>query len=87
VTGSSYIPIVVPIVAFVGMTLWLGMIFHADRHPGYWRRTPPHSDGSTPRGSRQAAAVPARVLTDAGVHPEKGEHERIEEHATGAGLR
>jgi hypothetical protein len=34
VTGSSYIPIVVPIVAFLAMGAWLGLVFYADRHPG-----------------------------------------------------
>ena len=34
-TGSSYIPIVVPIMAFVTMFFWLGLVFYADSHPGW----------------------------------------------------
>ncbi len=37
-SGSSYIPIVVPIVAFIAMACWLGLVFYADSHPGYGRR-------------------------------------------------
>ncbi len=32
-SGSSLIPIVVPIMAFVAMAFWLGLVFHADSHP------------------------------------------------------
>jgi len=55
VTGSSYILIVVPIVAFVAMFFWLGLVFYADSHPG-WK----------PRRNRGHASAPA----DAQVAPE-----------------
>jgi hypothetical protein len=34
VTGSSYVAIVVPIMAFIMMAFWLGLVFYADSHPG-----------------------------------------------------
>lgn len=32
-TGSALAPVVIPIVAFVFLILWLGMVFHANAHP------------------------------------------------------
>lgn len=32
-TGSSLIPIILPIVAIVALAAWLGMVFWADAHP------------------------------------------------------
>jgi hypothetical protein len=86
VTGSSYIPIVVPIVAFVGMAFWLGLVFYAAQHPGYRRRTPRRSTGGVAPVTHEAA-VPPGALTDAGVPAGPRDHERIEEHATGPSLR
>ena len=37
-TGSSYVALVVPIMAFFAMAFWLGLVFYADSHPGYGRR-------------------------------------------------
>jgi hypothetical protein len=33
-TGSSLLPIILPIVAIVALAAWLGMVFWADAHPG-----------------------------------------------------
>jgi hypothetical protein len=33
-TGSSLVPIILPIVAIVALAAWLGMVFWADAHPG-----------------------------------------------------
>jgi hypothetical protein len=38
VTGSSYVAIVAPIVAFAAMAFWLGLVFYADSHPGSRRK-------------------------------------------------
>ncbi len=85
-TGSSYIPIVVPIIAFVAMAFWLGLLFHADSHPGYKHRKPqPVPDIFETDGTTGGAAGP-----ESGARPETrgpagpGEHERIDEHASGA---
>jgi hypothetical protein len=68
VTGSSYIPIVVPIMAFLAMGFWLVLIFYADRHPGYKHRKPqPVPDIFETDGTAGAAAGP--------------EHERIDERS------
>jgi hypothetical protein len=32
-TGSALAPIVIPIVAFVALFVWLGMVFWANSHP------------------------------------------------------
>ena len=32
-TGSALAPIVIPIVAFVFLFLWIGMVFYANSHP------------------------------------------------------
>ena len=79
-TGSAYLPIVVPIVAFVAMACWLGMVFYANSHPGY--RTP------KPRGSKAGSATERaeageRALT--GGRP--GDHERIDAPAASGALR
>jgi hypothetical protein len=68
VTGSSYIPIVVPIIAFFAMAFWLGMVFYADRHPGYKHRKP--------------QPVPDIFETDDTAG--RDEHERISEHSAGS---
>jgi len=55
-TGSSLVAIILPAVAFTGMAFWLGMVFHADNHPGYGRRqsrqglaaTTPHQEADQP---------------------------------------
>lgn len=67
-TGSSYIPIVVPTMAFVAMFFWLGLVFHADSHPGWKpRRKPGHASVF----DRPAAAVAGPVAgADADGAPE-----------------
>ena len=32
-TGSALAPVVIPIVAFVFLFLWIGMVFYANAHP------------------------------------------------------
>jgi hypothetical protein len=87
VTGSSYIPIVLPIVAFMGMAFWLGLVFYAAQHPGYRRRTPRRSNGGVAPVTSDTVAVPPGPLTDAGIPAGPRDHERIEEQATGPSLR
>ncbi len=36
-TGSSLVPVIVPIVAVLGMAVWLGLVFYAAAHPR-WKR-------------------------------------------------
>jgi len=89
-TGSSYIPIVVPIVAFLAMAFWLGLVFYADGHPGYQRRKLRRRSRSAATTSETAALAPGpqhEALPDAGVQAGPREHERIEEHASGAAVR
>lgn len=56
---SPYLYVVMPIVAFVMMITWIGLIFWADNHPGYGSRSPrPESQaqpkaGSVPDGSHE----------------------------------
>ncbi len=90
-TGSSYIPIVAPIVAFAAMAFWLGLVFYADAHPGYRRRTPRRRSRSaavTTSTTPDLAPGPQQeALPQAGIRAGPREHERIDEHAPGAALR
>ncbi len=90
-TGSSYIPIVVPIVAFVAMAFWLGLIFYADGHPGYQRRTRRRrSRGGAAAISETVALAPGpqhEALPDAGVPAGPRDHERIDEPVSSGALR
>ncbi len=36
-TGSSLVPVIVPIVAMLAMAVWLGLVFYAAAHPR-WKR-------------------------------------------------
>ena len=36
-TGSSLVPVIVPIVAVLAMAVWLGLVFYASAHPR-WKR-------------------------------------------------
>jgi hypothetical protein len=46
-TGSALAPVVIPIVAFVFLFLWIGMVFHANAHPSVHGRADRagHEDG------------------------------------------
>jgi hypothetical protein len=84
VTGSSYIPIVVPIVAFLAMAFWLGLVFYADQHPGYRRRTPQRSSRAATATSEVATSVPGQpheAVASPRVPTDPREHERIDEPA------
>ncbi len=37
-TGSALAPVIIPIVAFVFLFLWIGMVFHANAHPSVHRQ-------------------------------------------------
>jgi len=32
-TGSALAPVIIPIVAFVALVVWIGMVFYANAHP------------------------------------------------------
>ncbi len=71
-TGSSFIPIVVPIVAFVGMFVWLGLVFHADSHPG-WKPPRQYGQASASPGADGAAEEASQdAPADAVSEPERG---------------
>jgi hypothetical protein len=82
VTGSSYIPIVVPIMAFLAMGFWLGLVFYADGHPGYR-----HSKLQPGPGvAAETAGVEDSRRPDAPPDPAAptgpGEHQRIDEQSS-----
>jgi hypothetical protein len=85
VTGSSYIPIVVPIIAFLAMASWIGLVFYADSHPGYKHRKPlPVPDIDEPEGRADVAGGPAPdalSVTDVSAGP--GAHEPADGHSSG----
>jgi hypothetical protein len=57
-TGSSLVPVVVPIVVVLGMFAWLGLVFYAAAHPEWKRHA--GSAGSAAGASRPgASALPA----------------------------
>jgi hypothetical protein len=45
-TGSALAPVVIPIVAFVFLFLWIGLVFYAGAHPSVHGRAdrPAHED-------------------------------------------
>jgi hypothetical protein len=65
-TGSALAPVVIPIVAFVFLFLWIGMVFHADSHPSVHRQADravhedreaaAHEDGAQERTAHRRAA-------------------------------
>ena len=81
-TGSSLILIVVPIMAFVAMFFWLGLVFYADSHPGYRRVT-----AKSRKAGRRVTAAEGPDLATGGEPedlpgasaPGPGDHERIHE--------
>ena len=66
-TGSALAPVVIPIVAFVFLFLWIGMVFYANAHPSVHgradraaheeREASAHEDGAQerPGADRRAA--------------------------------
>jgi hypothetical protein len=50
-TGSALAPVIIPIVAFVFLFLWIGMVFYANAHPSVHGR----ADRATPE-EREATA-------------------------------
>ena len=60
-TGSSLTPIIVPIVAFIALAVWLGVVFWADAHP-WWK-----AHGPAPGREVTRAESPPAVV-ESGVH-------------------
>lgn len=56
--GSYLVPIVVPIVAFVAMAVWLGIVFWADAHPQWKSHAVVSGPKLTAAGNPPAAAEP-----------------------------
>jgi hypothetical protein len=58
-TGSSLVPVIVPIVAVLAMAVWLGLVFYAAAHPR-WKRYDvlPGSNAAAP-GTPGEPALPA----------------------------
>jgi len=50
-TGSSLVPIVVPIVAILALTAWLSMVYYAAAHPG-WKSRPASSQQPPAAGAK-----------------------------------
>jgi len=70
VTGSSYVAIVVPIIAFTAMAFWLGLVFYADSHPGSrdrQRRQQPSETARSQAAGRLAGDDPAGLSPSAGT--------------------
>jgi hypothetical protein len=55
-TGSFLVPIIVPIVAFIALATWLGMVFWAEAHPEWKARaTAPGPEASAAMDASPAA--------------------------------
>jgi hypothetical protein len=50
-TGSALAPVIIPIVAFLALALWLGMVYYAAAHPAVHAR-----DNRAPGGEREGTA-------------------------------
>jgi hypothetical protein len=50
-TGSALAPVIIPIVAFVFLFLWIGMVFYANAHPSVHGR-----QAQAPGGERETGA-------------------------------
>jgi hypothetical protein len=61
-TGSSLVPIVVPIVALVTLAAWLGMVFWADAHPGRKARGAGAAGVDVPPATAGPGGAPAGEL-------------------------
>jgi hypothetical protein len=57
-TGSSLVPVIVPIVAVLAMAVWLGLVFYAAAHPR-WKRYDV-LPGTATGGAAGTPDVPAR---------------------------
>ena len=59
-TGSSLVPVIVPMVAVLAMAAWLGLVFYAAAHPR-WKRYDvlPRSDSAAAPGTPGEPALPA----------------------------
>jgi hypothetical protein len=53
-TGSALAPVIIPIVAFVALLLWIGMVFYANAHPSV--HSPEAGAGHEEHQEREAAA-------------------------------
>jgi hypothetical protein len=42
-TGSSLAPVIIPIIAMIGLAAWITMVYYADSHPR-WRGQPQEPD-------------------------------------------
>lgn len=74
-SGSSLIPVIVPIMAFVGLAFWIGLVFYADSHPRRARK--PSGAGSKPPAAPASAPPPQSV----GAAAEERHDQPESEHA------
>jgi hypothetical protein len=73
-TGSSLVPIVVPIVAILTLTAWLSMVYYAAAHPG-WKSRP---------ASSQPSATGALASIGAGTETPRPDGVSVTGHGTAA---
>ena len=55
-TGSALAPVVIPIVAFVFLFLWIGMVFYANAHPSVHGRAGQARSGELEPGAQRDSA-------------------------------
>jgi hypothetical protein len=58
-TGSSLVPIIVPIMAFFAGAIWLGLVYWADAHPEWKAHTRAAGHEATGAGPEPKAAITA----------------------------
>jgi hypothetical protein len=58
-TGSSLVPIIVPIMAFFAGAIWLGLVFWADAHPEWKSHTRAAAREATGAVPEPKVAIPA----------------------------
>ena len=65
-TGSSAAPWVIAIVAFATLTLWLGLVFWAERHPqpGAEEHAGDSGEGAITPAARPPVRIPAQPARD-----------------------
>jgi hypothetical protein len=73
-TGSALAPVVIPIVAFVFLFLWIGMVYHAAAHPAVHHVR----DNRAPLSEHEAEAIARQAGAD--VENER-EHRRPDQRA------